>query len=248
MTHTQATGVSTHGNTSQAGGSNTRKQSPKTELKSTSPQTHQPCHQECRYEIWAFPSLSHCGLVMPYGDTRHHGDHTRHSFHDIHSIIPLKHLQNNSLKNLAGITKYTLLHAIMQARNRVQTRGVLKDEPLFFQIVPLFLNQEALLAHYHVVALVWDQLFKKDPFFSGRWGLKGSETTISGLNTAGISGLILGLHPARETLLLSDHVSHWLGASLESALNIILLARIILSTLPPFFRSQWLKFFCFWNQ
>ena len=31
---------------------------------------------------------------------------------------------------------------------------------------------------------------------------------------------ILGLRPANETLLQSNAVSHWLGASLESALNI----------------------------
>ena len=32
-----------------------------------------------------------------------------------------------------------------------------------------------------------------------------------------IPGLILGLHPANETLICND-ISHWLGANLESAL------------------------------
>ena len=33
------------------------------------------------------------------------------------------------------------------------------------------------------------------------------------------AGLILGLLPANETALLCNDVSHWLGASLESALD-----------------------------
>ena len=34
-----------------------------------------------------------------------------------------------------------------------------------------------------------------------------------------IPGLILGLRPANETALLCNDVSHWLAASLASALN-----------------------------